>query len=142
MEYSVVIDPERIDEELKGLSPFNLANDIKAIKKDFPQFKLERIAEEIANEIMIGPHNSTYVVLYICKSDKNINYSKIRTEDSERKKGKSNGYRAIVLIDHNNRYAILLHIYRHGHGPDSLSKKEKNIVEKLIEEYSKCVNSI
>ena len=142
MRYSVVMDPEIIDEVLNGLSPFNLGNDIKVIKKDVPQFKLEAIAEEIANEIMIGPHNPIYVILYICKSDKNINYSKIRTGDSERKKGRSNGYRAIVLIDHNRRSAFLLHIYRHGRGADNLTKKEKNAVEKTVEEYWNSVKCI
>ena len=141
MRYSVVVDPEVVDEVLNGLSPFNLSNDIKNIKKEVHRFSLEDIAEEVANEIMCGPHGKTYCIIYVCKQDHNINYSKIRTDDFERKKGKSNGYRVIVLIDHNSKYAFILHIYRHGTGPDNLSNKERNALEQVVEEYSNSLNA-
>ena len=132
MKYSIVCDAEIIDEQFHGLSPFNLKNDVKNIN----EAQLNHIAENIANELVYGPHGKTNVVIYKSKVSFKVNYSKIRCEDNVKKKGKSGGFRCIVLVDNIIHYGIILHIYSHSE-TDDISKKEENCLKKLVEAYVK-----
>ena len=134
MDYNVVNDAQTIDEQFGSLSPFNLKKDIKEISDE----QLTEIAENIANELKYGPHGDTYNITYKSTENNKVNYSKIRCEDNARKKGKSSGYRCIVLVDNESYYGFILHIYRHSHGEDkNISKRDKNALKKLVETYVK-----
>ena len=132
MEYSVIYDAPSIDECFGSLSPYNLSKDTKEISEQ----ELESIAKNVTDELRYGPRFPGYVNIYICKKDKDINYSKVRCGDKTRKKGKSGGYRCVVFVDNKLHIGYLLHIYRHSGGEDNISKKDKNKLEKLVEHYA------
>ncbi len=134
MDYNVVNDADTIDGQFGSLSPFNLKKDIK----DISDIQLKDIADDVANDLKYGPHGDTYNILYTSKENSQINFSKVRCEDHERKRGKSNGYRCIVLVDNESHYGFILHIYRHGHGENkNISTSDKNALKKLVETYVK-----
>lgn len=133
MQYSVICEADIIDDQFGVLSPFNLTKDTKDITDE----ELNDIAINIANELRMGTRGKTYITMYVCQQDNLINYSKIRCEDSTRKKGKSNGYRCIVLVDGKSHTGFILHIYRHGKGADNITHKEQNALKKLVEQYTK-----
>jgi len=132
MKYSVYMKPEGL-EEIHNLSPFSLRKDLKELSDAV----IYDIGEEIANELLLGINRPPNAILGHLSARKNAAWVKIKTMDIERDAGKSNGYRCIVLVDTVNHYAFLLHIYRHSHGEDlNISKKEKNQLKKLVEEYA------
>ncbi|MDE6504881.1 MAG: type II toxin-antitoxin system RelE/ParE family toxin [Clostridia bacterium] len=132
MKYSIVCDTEVIDEQFHDLSPFNLKNDVKNINEN----QLTDIAENIANELVYGPHGKTNVVLYESKVNFKVNYSKIRCADRLKKKGKSDGFRCIVLVDNVIHYGFILHIYPKNE-TENITKKEENGLKILVETYVK-----
>lgn len=129
--FSIYYTPEEI-EELCRLSPFNLKKDLKAIDKA----EIDRIAEEIGNEVYNGIERPpTTVALYWAKGRKAA-YAKVRAIDVGRKSGKSGGYRCIVLVDYINNAIFLLHIYRHGHGEgDDILDTDNKKLRKLVDAY-------
>lgn len=129
--FSVYYNPEEIS-ELCDKSPYNLKKDIKNIDKE----ELDKIAEEIGNEIHAGIDRSPSAVALYWGRGRKATYAKIRVLDVVRDAGKSNGYRSIVLVDYVNNSAFLLHLYRHGHGEkDNISPSDKNALKKLVDEY-------
>lgn len=134
MNYTIVIDPH-INEYEFELSPYNLKKDIKGMTTG----KQKSIATSITYELMNGPGRPSYSICYRCQNDIRIHYAKIRISDSDSNKGKTGGYRIISLIDDDIKYCFVLHIYKHAHGEDNdISKSDKNLLEKLVEEYYKC----
>ncbi len=130
--FQVFYDPDHISEQLLN-SPFNLKKDCK----DIDEKELIRIAQNVQAEIEANRKSKTYSILYQCNENYKIACCKIRTEDNYRKKGKSNGYRVITLVDREDNIAIILHIYRHAHGEDeNISKIAMNKLKKLIDEYN------
>lgn len=135
--YRVFCDPDGM-QELCALSPFNLKNDLKGITKD----ELEDILEEIGNELRYSVNHPPTVIARYWGKGRRALYSKIRVMDVARFAGKSNGYRCIVLIDLENNYAFVLHIYRHAHGEDkNISRKEENMLRILVDEYVNSMNN-
>lgn len=133
VEYSVSIDLRETQNQFGQFSPYNVLKDVKEHK--ISQSMLEYIAENIADELRRGWERPACEAIYWGEF-RTANYSKIRVEDRERKGGKSNGYRCIVLVDKINNFAFILHIYRHGHGEaDNISAKDKNKLKALVDEY-------
>lgn len=132
--YKIVIDADVIDEQFGNYSPYNLKRDLKNISEK----EITYIANEIGDEIYRGPERPAYAVIYKSTVNRNINFSKIRCEDKKRNKGKSGGYRCIVLIDEINRLGYILHIYSHSNF-DDITTNEKNKLRVLIEEYVKSM---
>lgn len=129
--FSVYYSPEDL-EPLYSLSPYNLKKDIKAIDKA----ELDRIAEEIGNEVHNGIERPPVTTALYWAINRKAAYAKIRVLDVVRDAGKSNGYRCIVLVDYINNAAFLLHLYRHGHGEsDNISLKDRNTLKSLVDEY-------
>lgn len=136
MEFTVVYDANTIDEQLGAYSPFTLKRDTKGWTAD----GLRTLSVFLADTIKYGPRKPVYTVLYHSKKDSRIFFAKIRACDEGRQKGKSAGYRCIVLVDTIYRYAYLLHIYRHADGIDDLTKKQTNQLQKLTEEYCNSIS--
>lgn len=135
--YRVYCDPDGM-EELCALSPFNLKKDLKGISQDDRYF----IQEEIGNSLRYGVNNPPSVVTRYWGKRKRALYSKIRVMDIARASGKSNGYRCIVLVDLENLFAFILHVYRHGHGEDkNISDKDEKMLRKLVDEYENAMNN-
>lgn len=134
--YKVLIDVPKLYEIFKEDSPFNILKDVKDL--EITEDELEILGKNIADELIIGPHSKTYVILHW--DDKHlVNYSKIRCQIESSNKGKSSGYRCIVLVDNKEHIAYLLHIYTHKE-KDNISNKENNQLHKLVEEYIKAKN--
>lgn len=131
--YSIIIDPDFIENEIR-ISPYNLRKDLKDISIE----AYREIGSNILNELILGPGRPSNSICYRCKNNICIYYSKIRIKDLERNKGKSGGYRIISLVDEEDLFCFVLHIYRHAHGEDNdISKNDKNKLERIVEEYYK-----
>ena len=129
--FSVYYNPEDL-EPLYSLSPYNLKRDIKTIDRT----ELDRIAEEIGNEVRNGINRPPATTALYWAINRKAAYEKIRVLDVARDAGKSNGYRCIVLVDYVNNAVFLLHLYRHGHGEsDNISRKDQNTLRSLVDEY-------
>lgn len=132
IKYSVVSDFKTVQEEFADLSPYNIIKDCKELsikENDYYQ-----IANEIADELANGAGRPANIDLYISKNGK-ASFAKVKIIDIKTNKGKSSGYRCIVLNDRINRIGYLLHIYKHSQGIDNISDKEKNSLKKLTEDY-------
>lgn len=129
--YRVLIDIPKLQEAFGEVSPFNISKDVKNL--GITEEILKLLGKSIADELERGPHYKTYVVLFWDK-DHVVNYSKIRCTNEYLKKGKSSGYRCIVLVDNNDNIAYLLHIYSHKE-KDNISNNDKRQLRKLVEEY-------
>ena len=143
--FKVYCNPEEM-EELCALSPFNLKKDLKNLKKDIKDFddeELNRILEEIANELYYGINRPPSSVALYWHLSRKAAYAKIKTVDIVRDSGKSNGYRCIVLIDVIHYSAFVLHLYRHSHGEkDNISHAEQNQMKKLVDEYVESLKQL
>lgn len=129
--FKVVCDSEHIDATFGPFSPFRLKNDIK----DIEDKEVNNIAKCVGEELNNGPGRKTFAKMYVSTKNCKIYYAKIRTEDSDRNKGKSGGYRCIVLVNEIDTIGYILHIYRHK-DKDTISSKEKNKLRKLTDEYA------
>lgn len=134
--YYIHYDPDDMDDLIK-ISPFNLRKDIKSLEDG----EIDSIAEELANELHIGINRSPTVSPGSFSPDRRVTWVKVRIDDIGRKKGKSNGYRCISLVDLYHRHAYILHIYRHGKGEDKdISKTAKNQLKTMVIQYSDELN--
>ena len=132
--YKVSCDADAIDAAFVD-SPFNLKRDTKGFQEE----EINRIEKDVADELAYGPHGETYVERYYSKISRLITYSKVRVEDKKRDRGKSGGYRCVVLVDNKNQIGYILHIYRHGHGEDNIHRKEEKVIGKIVDEYASAV---
>ena len=133
--FSVYYDPEAL-EELCMRTPYNLKKDLKNIDEE----TIKDIALDIADEIHQGLDRPPTSTALRWSKKRQAACAKIRVVDVNRDAGKSNGYRAIVLIDYVHFSAFLLHLYRHGHGEnDNISKKDRNMLDKLVDEYEQSM---
>ncbi len=127
--YNVFHDADAIDEAFSN-SPFKLKKDVK----DLSETELDDIAKCIGDELIQGFGRDACVLLYNKGQEYVLGFAKVRCGDKKHKKGKSNGYRCIVLVDSENELAYLLHIFTHS-VKDNISKKETNRLKKLVDEY-------
>ena len=111
-------------------SPYKLKNDIK----DLSDNELKKIANDIADELMYGFQRPTCILKYKNGKKCFVGYAKIRCNNLKHQKGKSNGFRCIVLVDSHNFIAYLLHVYTHS-DKDNISKTEQNKLRLLVDEY-------
>ena len=65
MQYSVIYEPDVIDEQFGYLSPFRLSKDVKYISDDV----LKYIAQNIADELKMGARGKTFVKIYVCQQN-------------------------------------------------------------------------
>lgn len=139
-EYNVIVKGSVIQEFFGKYSPFNLNKDIKA--QELKEKDLNNIAIELADMIKGGYMRPTCTA-FNWNSAHTINLTKVRIEDVTRQKGKSNGYRCIVLVDELNNYIYLLHIYRHSHGEkENISKSEENELKYLLKVYEESICAV
>lgn len=128
--FIVITDMKEIQTQFASCSPFNIVNDTKGINKQ----EIIEIAQEIADLLKQGQYKRC--VIYRHNKNTYACIVKLRCKDNIRKKGKSNGYRCIVLVDEKRYLGIPLHIYRHGHGEDkNISQSDKNKLKSLVQEY-------
>ena len=132
--YKVNAKGGEIQAAFGGASPFNLKVDEKSMNRD----EITRIEEEVANILHSGKASAPgFSIMRYSTKNRNIFWAKMRVADPLRNKGKSKGYRCIVLVDRCNLKAFVLHIYRHGHGEDeNISSKDKNQMNELLELYA------
>ena len=129
--FRVYYDPDQT-EELWRRSPYNLRRDLKGISES----ELCRIAQEIGDELRNGAFDRPSAAWLYWGGQRKAAYAKIRVVDVSRSKGKSSGYRCIVLVDFVNNSAYMLHLYRHGHGEnDNITKSDSNKLKGLVDEY-------
>lgn len=133
MQYKVYANGDDIWRVFGSDSPFNLKSDEKSMRGD----EIRRIEKEIADILESRSLGESFKSMRYSSLTRDIMLAKIRVSDPMRNKGKSNGYRCIVLVDRCNYLGFVLHIYRHGHGEDkNISQSEKNSVNKLLEQYA------
>ena len=133
VKYSIYTDANAIQEGFPD-SPFNLKKDIKDIDTE----DLNVIFETIPNMLKAhGINSPPSIAREYLTEDRRVAWLKIRIEDEVRKKGKSNGYRCIALVDISNCRIFPLHLYRHSHGEsDNISKAASNQLRKIVDEYN------
>ncbi len=131
--YKVFYDAEEIDRAFKN-SPFRLKKDIKGLDES----QQENIATAIANELISGFGRPSCIMLYQRREKWVVGVAKIRSEDKKQNRGKSNGFRCIVLVDTHNKFAFLLHLFTHSK-KDNISREEHNSLKKLVDEYIESI---
>ena len=136
IKYSVVSDFKEVQDLFSGLSPYNVIKDCKNL--NIKENDYDQIASEIADELANGVGRPTNQDLYIAVNRK-ASYAKIRIVDIRTNKGKSSGYRCIVLNDKINHRGYLLHIYKHSAREENIGNKEANKLKQLVDEYAKEV---
>lgn len=134
--YSIYYDPDIITESFKS-TPFNLKKDLKPFSQD----DIERFAEEIVNEICHGTERPPLITTPHWDKSRNYGWIKVRLEDKENNRGKSGGYRCIVLIDKVLNAVFVLHIYRHGRVKADLNIKEIKALNSIVDEYAKAMET-
>lgn len=136
--YYIHYDPDEM-EDLVKISPFSLKKDLKQLEEN----EMDSMAEELANELHKGTNRPPAVAPGFITSDRRVAWVKVRIDDFGRKKGKSNGYRCISLVDLYNKHAFVLHVYRHGRGEDkNISKAAQNALKDMVKQYSDDLNKI
>ena len=125
--------------DLLEKSPFSLKRDLKQLQNE----EIDKIAEELANELHRGIPRPPTVASGFVTQDRRVAWVKVRIDDLGRKKGKSNGYRCISLVDLYHRHAFILHIYRHGRGEDKdISDAAQNQLKDMVKQYSDELNKM
>jgi len=130
---SIIVDFDTIEQAIGKLSPFNLRRDCKSVSSK----ELKEICEELSDTIYKGNKPPTCTCLHRSRNNgRNICALKIRVSDPKSKKGKSGGYRCVILMDEEKQTGILLTLFRKVDRQD-LTQIEKKNVCKLVEIYAK-----
>ena len=137
LSYNIFYDPIIIN-DIFPTNPFNLHKDYKVYKLD--SINVQKLAIDIATTIIkyidITSSNSTFNILYTNSINSIVVcYAKIRIKDENTNKGKTYGYRCIVLIDKFYKRIFLLHLYKHSKGVDNLTINEKKVLQTIVDEY-------
>ncbi|MDD3382030.1 MAG: type II toxin-antitoxin system RelE/ParE family toxin [Bacilli bacterium] len=131
-EFDIVWEPDQIDEIFFGYT--NLKKDFKKIGLKNCISKQHKVINSIVYEISNGPRANINIVLYEVKIKNTINKIRVKNENDNR--GKSGGYRAICLVDMNNRISFLLHIYSKSE-KENINQNEYSNFKICLEEYVK-----
>ncbi len=130
--YEVVYDAEVIDSEL-STKYFSLKRDLKQYK--IGEQQLIQLANDIADELKSGFISKSKTIIYNCFNT--VLCIKMRCKDHKIDKGKSSGYRVIILLDKQSSYAFILNIYKHKKRKDNLTEHEKQELKILANKYYK-----
>lgn len=128
--YSVIIDSFVVENWFGHITPFNLKWEIKSLSNE----QKNDIKHNIGAHIMQGVSNSYKELIIETINKRKITISKLKITDRSSNKGKSSGFRCIVLVDNLNFLCILLHIYKHS-DKDNITKSEKNKLRNMLEHY-------
>ncbi len=121
----IYLDPEKVQSFFGTASPFNLKNELRGIE----QKDQEYIISTIADQLVLPAKPPARCII---TRNKNIYIIKIRCQNPGNNKGKSGGYRVVVLVDENLSIGIILSIINKSNSAD-LTMKEKNILKKLVQ---------
>ena len=134
MGYKIILDENIVNEIFGNLTPFNLKNELKKVKKEY---RIDRIYIEEFCADEIGLQYNPPRRCRIIQKD-NVEIIKFRMSDLKNNRGSSYGFRIILLKDNINRLAIVLSI-THKIDKKDLTQQEKNQLKVLLESY---VNSL
>ena len=128
----IVADEDVIDQTFRSISPFNLKNDFKThFGRDYTQEK-KSLIQDLSLSINEPTGNSVkrMALGHLEIENKMIYVVQVRMADQVSKKGKSGGFRCIVLLDKLINVGYLLHIF------------PKNKVDKIDEQERKKLNTL
>ena len=131
--YEVFIDAKAIQALFEGYSPFNLVKDFKNDLKESPEW--------LGKEIEAAFIQQSYAVLLeetVYKLNSKFQLIKLRVKDPSSNKGKSGGYRCIVLIDWYSKFVIPVHLYFKP-SEEKLTEIQNNLLNDLLKGY---INSV
>lgn len=140
-----IIDPQDIEDIFDTFvhkNPFSLKKEYKNFKKEYAALDDVMFLGLLSLEIQAAYKNakqSNYI--YHNKNQHKIAIIKFRIRDVKSHSGKSNGWRAIALVDEINNIFYLLSLYKHSNGKDNLTSQEKREVRDLCDEYSESIIS-
>ncbi len=130
--YYVILDPEVNIEVFGSDTPFNLKKDIKNLQKE----TVERIVGEIGASL---EQKLKVSVLYESRvNNLTVSCIKMRIIDDNNNKGKSSGFRCIVIVDEIRKWCIVLHIFKKS-DKLNISNDENNKLKKLFNKYVKSL---
>lgn len=127
-------DIDIIEQAFGENSPFNLRRDAK--NHDLSGEDLEKLAENIADELLEKGFNNTSRVPLFWGYKRKATYAKIKIAKVSGNFGKSKGYRVIILWDDVIKEGYLLHIFDHNE-KDNLKPQEKSKLAYIVSEYIK-----
>lgn len=129
----IVLDYDELTEAFPGyIFPFNLKSRMKNIRKECG---IKHVTDEIVSEFIRDPSLSSITVL-TDKANENARVYKMRISRGDNK-GKSNGYRVILLLITAVGTAFVLDITDHKKGEDDLTDKQKEFCNKICEDIDK-----
>jgi len=128
--YDLFIDPHDISELFGSDTPFNLEQDLKALKKTIKP--PSRLTDEIIHKCLKKEPRAILAINNDDGDHKNmIRIEKYDVQDDASKKS----YRFIMLVDDINHYIILLHAYEKSK-KDDLTEQEKKAVRTIVSNYA------
>lgn len=129
----IVLDYDELTEAFPGYTfPFNLKHKIKDIRKECG---VKHVTDEIVSEFIRDPQLSSITVL-TDKVNENARVYKMRISRGDNR-GKSNGYRVILLLITCMGTAFVLDITDHKKGEDDLTDEQKQFCNKLCNDIDK-----
>lgn len=117
--------------------PFALKSTIKDIRK---KCGIKFVSDEIMSEFIKDPDLKS-VTLLTSPANKNARVYKMRISRGDNK-GKSNGYRVILLLVTFVSTAFVLDITDHKKGQDDLTDEQKKFCNKICEDIDKEIKGI
>ena len=122
--FKIILDHDKVNEIFGDLTPFNLKKEIKQLSNEEKKFIIKYTADELClpekppSRCILTRNNNLYII-------------KIRCPKLTNNKGKSYGYRIIILVDEIRCIGIILSILDKSKSSD-LSQYEKNKLKILI----------
>ncbi len=117
--------------------PFALKSTIKDIRK---RCGIKFVSDEIMSKFIKDPDLKS-VALLTSPANKNARVYKMRISRGDNK-GKSNGYRVILLLVTFASTAFVLDITDHKKGQDDLTDEQKKFCNKICEDIDKEIKGI
>lgn len=114
--------------------PFSLKNTMKEIRKGCG---IKYVTDEIFSELIKDPDLKS-VALLTSPANKNARVYKMRISRGDNK-GKSNGYRVILLLVTSVNTAFVLDIMDHKKGQDDLTNEQKNFCNRICEDIDEAI---
>ena len=132
----IVLDYDELTAAFPGYSfPFSLKSTMKEIRK---ACGIKYVTDEIVSELIKDPDLKSVTIL-TNPANKNARVYKMRISRGDNK-GKSSGYRVILLLVTVAGTAFVLDITDHKKGQDDLTDAQKKFCNKICEDIDKEVN--
>lgn len=130
MELIILVEPSDVNNFIGELNPFNTEKCMKNLSSKI----LKMIGDEIADEIKNGYKITS--IHSVPPEKPVVNVYKIRVANPQNNKGKSSGYRCVVLFDRIHNVGVLVYLYSKSKQTDLMRSQENDAI-KLADNYYK-----